>query len=43
MILEATAITKDFKVALTMSGLVAGGTYDIIHNLSKIVGNSNGG
>ncbi len=36
-------ITKDFKVALTMSGLVAGGTYDIIHNLSKIVGNSNGG
>ena len=30
-------ITKDFKVAIAFSGLIAGGTYDIIHNLEKIV------
>ena len=30
-------ITKDFKVAIALSGLIAGGTYDIIHNLEKIV------
>ena len=30
-------ITKDFKVALALSGLIAGGTYDVIHNLEKIV------
>lgn len=29
-------ITKDFKVALGLSGLIAGGTYDIFHNLEKI-------
>lgn len=29
-------ITRDFNVALATSGLVAGGTYDIIHNLSKL-------
>lgn len=29
-------ITKDFKVSIALSGLVAGGSYDIIHNLSKI-------
>lgn len=30
-------ITKDFKVAIALSGLLAGGTYDIFHNLSKII------
>lgn len=30
-------ITKDFKVAIALSGLVAGGTYDIIHNLNKLI------
>ena len=33
-------ITKDFSVAVSVSGLVAGGTYDIIHNLNKIDFNS---
>lgn len=31
------AITKDFKVAIALSGLIAGGSYDLIHNLEKIV------
>lgn len=30
------AITKDFKVAIALSGLIAGGTYDIVHNLQKL-------
>lgn len=29
-------ITKDFKVAIALSGLIAGGTYDVVHNLRKI-------
>lgn len=29
------AVTKDFKVAIALSGLIAGGTYDIVHNLRK--------
>ena len=29
-------ITKDFSIALAFSGLMAGGTYDIIHNLNKM-------
>lgn len=29
-------VTKDFKLSIMISGLVAGGTYDIIHNLQKI-------
>ena len=29
-------ITKDFNVALLLSGQIAGGTYDIFHNLSKL-------
>ncbi len=32
------AITKDFKVAIALSGLIAGGTYDIVHNLRKLKG-----
>lgn len=30
-------ITRDFQVAIAVSGLIAGGTYDIFHNLEKIV------
>ena len=31
-------ITKDFSSAVALSGILAGGTYDIIHNLNKILG-----
>jgi len=31
------AITKDFKVAIALSGIIAGGTYDVFHNLEKII------
>lgn len=30
-------ITKDFSSAIALSGLVAGGTYDIVHNLGKLL------
>lgn len=30
-------VTKDFSTAIALSGLIAGGTYDIIHNLEKII------
>ena len=30
-------ITKDFSVAIALSGVLAGGTYDIAHNLLKII------
>ena len=33
-------ITKDFNEAILLSGLIAGGTYDIFHNLQKIVKNN---
>ena len=29
-------LTKDFNTAIALSGLVAGGTYDIVHNLQKL-------
>lgn len=29
-------ITKDFEVALALSGVIAGGTYDVVHNLQKL-------
>ena len=29
-------LTKDFNTAIALSGLIAGGTYDIVHNLQKI-------
>lgn len=29
-------IYKDFNMAITMSGLIAGGVYDIFHNLKKM-------
>ena len=31
------AITKDFKVAIVLSGLLAGGTYDLVKNLNILV------
>lgn len=30
-------ITKDFKTSIMLSGLTAGGIYDIFHNLNKII------
>ena len=30
-------ITKDFSAAIVLSGLIAGGSYDIFHNLEKLV------
>lgn len=30
--------TKDFETAIAISGLIAGGTYDIVHNLRKLKG-----
>lgn len=30
------ALTKDFDSSIALSGLMAGGTYDIIHNLRKM-------
>ena len=32
-------ITKDFSVAISLSGLIAGGAYDIGNNLKKITNN----
>lgn len=29
-------ITKDFSMAIALSGLIAGGSYDIFHNLEKL-------
>ena len=29
-------ITKDFSTAIALSGLIAGGSYDIFHNLEKL-------
>ena len=29
-------ITKDFSTAIALSGVIAGGSYDVIHNLQKI-------
>ena len=30
-------VTKDFKVAIALSGIFAGGAYDIFHNLEKLI------
>ena len=30
-------VTNDFKIAIALSGIIAGGTYDVFHNLEKIV------
>lgn len=30
-------VTKDFKIAIALSGIIAGGTYDIFHNLEKLI------
>ena len=29
-------ITKDFNIAIATSGILAGGTYDVLHNLDKL-------
>lgn len=34
-------ITKDFKAALMVTGSLAGGLYDIVHNLEKLIGTKN--
>lgn len=31
------AITKDFKIAIAVSGLLAGGTYDLVKNLRELL------
>lgn len=36
-------ITKDFNTAIALSGVIAGGTYDIAHNLNKIRNGDNNG
>lgn len=30
-------VTKDFKMAIALSGIIAGGTYDVFHNLEKLI------
>lgn len=30
-------ITKDFSTAIAVSGILAGGSYDVFHNLKKII------
>ena len=30
-------VTRDFSTAIALSGLIAGGSYDVFHNLEKIV------
>ena len=32
-------ITGDFNTAIATSGLIAGGTYDVLHNLQKMADN----
>lgn len=29
-------VTKDFNAAIALSGIMAGGTYDIVHNIQKM-------
>ena len=30
-------ITKDFKIAIALSGLLAGGAYDVLNNINKMI------
>ena len=30
-------VTKDFKLAIALSGIIAGGSYDVFHNLEKLI------
>ena len=30
-------VTKDFSTAIALSGIIAGGSYDVFHNLEKII------
>lgn len=34
-------MTKDISVAIATAGLFAGGTYDIVHNMKKMLCNKN--
>lgn len=34
-------VTGDFSLAITLSGLTAGGAYDIGHNIVKLLGRDN--
>ena len=34
-------MTKNFETAIATSGIIAGGTYDIFHNLEKILRSKN--
>ena len=34
-------ITKDFKTSIMLSGLLAGGTYDLVHNLKDLIKGGN--
>lgn len=34
-------ITKDFEVSIAVSGLLAGGSYDFVHNLDKLLNGDN--
>ncbi len=34
-------VTKDFKAALAITGSLAGGLYDIVHNLEKLIRTKN--
>lgn len=33
-------ITKNFSTSIAVSGLLAGGTYDVFHNLNKMLNNN---
>lgn len=41
MAIVSWIMTKDFSSAIALSGLIAGGTYDIIHNLQKLLKKEN--
>ena len=30
-------VTRDFSTAIALSGVIAGGSYDVFHNLEKII------
>ena len=30
-------VTNDFSTAIALSGIIAGGSYDVFHNLEKII------
>ena len=36
MVIVEFFVTKDFHTAVALSGLMAGGSYDLIHNIKKL-------